>query len=134
MPLLVRLTDSATRDLEGIWDYIYQHDAAGSANHVLGQIESAFSSLAEFPERGSHVTELLQIGILGCLEIFLKPYRIIYRVTADTTYSQSLMGDVRCRDCYSAACCKTKHRLSRQNQSETRVLRQLSRNTHGLAS
>ena len=86
MPLRVRLTDSATRDLEGIWDYIYQHDAAGSANHVLGQIESAFSSLAEFPERGSHVKELLQIGILGYREIFFKPYRIIYRVTADIVY------------------------------------------------
>ena len=86
MAFLVQLTDAATCDLEAIHDYIYRHDAPGSADHVLNQIESAFSSLAEFPERGSHVKELLQIGILGYREIFSKPYRIIYRVTADIVY------------------------------------------------
>ncbi len=86
MAFLVQLTDGATCDLEEIYDYINRHDAPGSADHVLNQIEIAFNSLAEFPERGSHVKELLQIGILGYREIFFKPYRIIYRVTADVVY------------------------------------------------
>ncbi len=86
MAFLVQLTDDAACDLEEIHDYICRHDALGSADHVLNQIEIAFSSLAEFPERGSHVKELLQIGILGYREIFFKPYRIIYRVTADVVY------------------------------------------------
>ena len=47
MPFLVQLTDDAARDLEEICDYIEQHDAPGKADHVLEQIEQAFSSLGQ---------------------------------------------------------------------------------------
>jgi len=75
----VLLTDDAARDLEDIYDYVEHHDLPANADHVLGQIEKALSSLSENPQRGSYPKELLVIGIREYREIFFKPYRIIYR-------------------------------------------------------
>ena len=86
MPFLVQLTDDAVRDLEEICDYIGQHDAPGKADHVLKQIEQAFSSLAKHPRRGNYPKELLDIGIREYREIFFEPYRIIYRVMGNNVY------------------------------------------------
>ena len=86
MAFLVQLTDDATRDLEEICDYIDQHDEPGRADYVLEQIEKAFSSLAEYPERGNYPVELLDIGIREYREIFSRPYRIIYRVMENNVY------------------------------------------------
>ena len=86
MAFLVQLTDDAMRDLEEICDYIERHDEPGRADYVLEQIEKAFSSLAEYPERGNYPAELLDIGIREYHEIFSRPYRIIYRVMENNVY------------------------------------------------
>ena len=86
MAFLVQLTDDAMRDLEEICDYIDQHDEPGRADYVLEQIEKAFSSLSEYPERGNYPMELLDIGIREYREIFFRPYRIIYRVMENNVY------------------------------------------------
>ena len=86
MSFLVQLTKDAARDLEEIGDYIDWHDAPGRADHVLEQIEKAFHSLSEHPQRGTSPKELLDIGIREYREIFFKPYRIIYRVMGDNVY------------------------------------------------
>ena len=86
MPFVVLLTDDAARDLDELYDYIALHDAPGKADHVIGQIEKAFSSLSELPERGAYPKELLALGIREYREIFFKPYRIIYRVVDKNVY------------------------------------------------
>ncbi|MDE2734535.1 MAG: type II toxin-antitoxin system RelE/ParE family toxin [Gemmatimonadota bacterium] len=86
MAFLVQLTDDAMRDLEEICDYIDRHDEPGRADYVLEQIEKAFSSLAEYPERGNYPAELLDIGIREYREILSRPYRIIYRVMENNVY------------------------------------------------
>lgn len=86
MAFLVQLTDDAARDLEEICDYIDRHDEPDRADYVLEQIEKAFSSLSEYPERGNYPTELLDIGIREYREIFFRPYRIIYRVMKNNVY------------------------------------------------
>ena len=86
MSFLVQLTKDAARDLEEIGDYIDWHDAPGLADHVLEQIEKAFHSLSEHPQRGNSPKELRDIGIREYREIFFKPYRIIYRVMGDNVY------------------------------------------------
>ena len=80
------LTNDASRDLEELYDYIESHDAPGKADYVLDQIEKAFSSLSENPERGAYPKELLAVGLREYREIFFKPYRIIYRVMAEKVY------------------------------------------------
>ena len=86
MPLEVLLTSDAARDLEELFEYIDVHDAVQKANYLLEQIENAFHSLSEFPERGSYPKELLVLGIREYREIFFKPYRISYRVMDKKVY------------------------------------------------
>ena len=86
MSFLVQLTDDAARDLEEICDYIDRHDTPGRADYVLEQIEKAFQSLSEYPQRGNYPKELLDIGIREYREIFFKPYRVIYQVMGNNVY------------------------------------------------
>ena len=86
MSFEVRLTRGAARDLEEIDDYIGRRDGPGRAGHVLDRIERAFASLTDYPYRGRHPKELLEIGIREYREVFFKPYRIIYQVVEDNVY------------------------------------------------
>ncbi len=86
MTLQIFLTNDALRDLEELYDYIASHDAPGKADYVLDQIEKAFSSLSENPERVAYPKELLAVGFREYREIFFKPYRIIYRVMSENVY------------------------------------------------
>jgi toxin ParE1/3/4 len=86
MPFVVLLTNDAARDLDELYDYIAEHDAPEKAEHVLEQIEKAFSRLSEFPDQGACPRELLAVGIREYREIFFKPYRIIYRVIDKNVY------------------------------------------------
>ena len=86
MSFSVFLTDDAARDLDDLYEYLASHDSPQKADYVLKQIESSFSRLSEFPERGTHPRELLALGIREYREILFKPYRIIYRVTGRNVY------------------------------------------------
>lgn len=86
MPVAVRLTDDATRDLKEIFDYVSRRNAPSRAEHVLDRIEEVFRALSAFPERGNYPRELLDLGIREYREVFFKPYRIIYRVMEDGVY------------------------------------------------
>jgi len=86
MSFNVMLTADAEQDLGEIYNYIAWHDSPGRADHVLGQIEEAFESLSDSPDRGVYPGELLVLGIREYREVFFKPYRIIYRVVEKTVY------------------------------------------------
>ena len=86
MSFSVFLTDDAARDLEELYYYIDKHDVPSKADYVLEQIEKAFNSLTDNPQRGVYPRELSSIGIREYREIFFKPYRIIYRVIAHKVY------------------------------------------------
>jgi toxin ParE1/3/4 len=86
MSLAVLLTDDAAHDLDALYDHIARHDAPEKADYVLEQIEKAFVSLSESPERGAYPKELLALGIREYRELFFKPYRIIYRVIGNNVY------------------------------------------------
>ncbi|MFO7740092.1 MAG: type II toxin-antitoxin system RelE/ParE family toxin [Desulfatiglandaceae bacterium] len=86
MSFRIFLTEDATHDLEDLYDYIELHDVPGKADYVLDQIEKAFTSLSENPERGVYPKELLAVGLREYREIFFKPYRIIYRIMAENVY------------------------------------------------
>ena len=82
----VLLTEHAERDLEELHDYIAGHDTPGNAARVLDRIDKALHSLSTFPERGSHPTELLALGIREYRQTFFKPYRLIYRIVERRVY------------------------------------------------
>jgi toxin ParE1/3/4 len=76
----VPLTKDADRDLEDIYLYIAEHDSRARADHVLDRLVKATEALKTSPDRGSHVNELRSLGISEYRQIFVKPYRLIYRV------------------------------------------------------
>ena len=86
MPNPVLLTDSATRDLEELYNYISKSDSPENADFVLNKIEKSITKLSKLPERGAYPPELLSLGIKEYREIFFKPYRIIYRVVSNKVY------------------------------------------------
>ena len=86
MRLDVWLTDDAVSDLNELYEYIARHDTPRKADNVLVEIEKAFGSLSESPNRGAFPKELLELGIREFREIFFKPYRIIYKVAEKKVY------------------------------------------------
>lgn len=86
MIFTVLLTEDAAADLKDIHTYISEHDSVNNAEHVLDEIEKKFVSLSELPERGVYPKELIALGIRDYREIFLKPYRIIYRIAKANVY------------------------------------------------
>ncbi|WP_250458535.1 type II toxin-antitoxin system RelE/ParE family toxin [Microbulbifer litoralis] len=88
MPFRVLLTESTLSDLEEIGDYIDRHDVPGRAEYVMDKIEEVLGSLTDNPQRGAFPPELLALGIRDYREVFFRPYRCIYRVTAKNVYVQ----------------------------------------------
>lgn len=86
MAFQVFLTEGAAHDLDDLYAYIAAHDSPRKAAYVLDQIEKRFNSPDEMPERGACPKELLLFGIRDYREIFVKPYRIIYRITDKSVY------------------------------------------------
>ncbi len=86
MTFQVFLTDDASGDLEELYDYVASHDAPEKADYLLEQIDRAFSTLCDNPERGAYPKELLAIGLREYREIFWGPYRSIYRVMTGNVY------------------------------------------------
>jgi len=76
----VSLTKDAERDLEEMYVYIAEHESRASADQVLDRLVKAIEALKTTPDRGSYVNELRSLGISEYRQIFLKPYRLIYRV------------------------------------------------------
>ena len=94
MSYQVFLTNDAAYDLEALYNYIESHDALEKTDYVLDNIEEAFLSIADNPERGTYPNELLAIGLREYREIYFKPYRIIYRISSQSVY---VMVSVDCR-------------------------------------
>ena len=90
----VAVTESASRDLDNIVDYVNQHDGRTKADYVLGRLSAVLDSLATSPERGSYPPELLVVGIREYRQVFFKPYRVIYQVAGNTVYV-NLIADGR---------------------------------------
>ena len=86
MAFTVRFTVGAREDLRAIHAYISQNDSQEDADYVAREIVRAILTLREFPGRGAHPPELRRLGSRSYRQIFFKPYRILYRVRANTVF------------------------------------------------
>ena len=82
----VLLTDDAISDLKNLLRYIADNDSSESARRVLDRISKVIEGLSQQPNRGSYPKELLKLGIREYRETYYKPYRVIYRVAAESVY------------------------------------------------
>jgi toxin ParE1/3/4 len=76
----IRISAAATKDILEIYDYVLEFDSEANADRLIAKIKASINTLANFPERGSIPSDLLDIGIRDYRQIFFKPYRIIYLV------------------------------------------------------
>jgi len=90
----VVLTDVAARDVNSIVEYVAHSDGLPAALRLHEKMWEAIGRLAREPERGSHPRELLALGNKDYRQIYLKPYRIVYRV-ADRQVVVYLIADGR---------------------------------------
>ncbi|MES9851549.1 MAG: type II toxin-antitoxin system RelE/ParE family toxin [Candidatus Thiodiazotropha sp. L084R] len=54
MPHQVFLTRDVERDLESIYELVFNHDSPANAARLLDNIENTLTKLADFPKRGNH--------------------------------------------------------------------------------
>lgn len=74
---MVKWSDSASRNLKEIHDYIAQ-DSVYYAKDVVSEIVEQSEVLDKFPQMGRVVPEMNDLAIR---EVFIFSYRLIYRVT-----------------------------------------------------
>ncbi|MEK7412814.1 MAG: type II toxin-antitoxin system RelE/ParE family toxin [Planctomycetota bacterium] len=74
---VVRWTPEAEADAATIVDFFV--DPINAEKVIIQLIEKA-DSLQTLPERGRVVPELRKIGVLSYLEVFHKPWRMIFRM------------------------------------------------------
>jgi len=82
----VRVTKSAKRDMDDVFDFIALNDAFEKAEHVFHKLLDIIEGLDVLPSRGTHPPELAEQGITDYRETFFKPYRIIYRIERKTVF------------------------------------------------
>ncbi|WP_373233499.1 type II toxin-antitoxin system RelE/ParE family toxin [Cohnella sp.] len=80
----VRYTPAAVDDMDEIFSYISQENVA-AAESMLAKLNSSISGLADFPNKGSVLSEdeysLIQRGYRF---IVVNPYLVFYRIMNDT--------------------------------------------------
>ena len=91
----VLLTEGAEQDLESIYGYMAEFDCKANADHVLDRLWEVVESLSTFPERGACPKELMVLGIREYRQVSFKPYRVIYRVTAQKVYVYAIADSRR---------------------------------------
>jgi toxin ParE1/3/4 len=76
----VFLASDAESDIIALYEYIFYNDSPVKAAYVYDRIKDTIHTLNHTPERGHAPKELALIGVYEYLEIYFKPYRIIYRI------------------------------------------------------
>ncbi len=79
----VQWAEVALRDLEELVSYITT-DSELDANRVLNRLEKRAAALESNPRRGRVVPELAHFGMRTWRELVVRPYRVVYRIEADT--------------------------------------------------
>jgi toxin ParE1/3/4 len=86
MAFNIRFSVAARNDLREIHAYILQNDSPANADYVSREIVRTALALRDYPNRGAHPPELLAKGNRSYRQLFFKPYRILYRIRANTVY------------------------------------------------
>ena len=91
MARTVRWTETAAQDLEEAAAFIAR-DSQSYAAALVRETQEASQTLRMFAERGRMVPE---IGASDVRELFVRNYRLIYRVTADRVFILAFVHGAR---------------------------------------
>ncbi len=95
MKFKVNIIKSAEDDLLEIYKYIYFNDCEENADKIYSKLIEKISSLQEFSNRGHIPSELKLLSIEDFLEIYYKPFRIIYQVIEKVVFVHAVLDGRR---------------------------------------
>jgi len=93
----VELTRRAQRDIEIIWDYIFQDNPLNAISFITA-LEEQILSLAVFPERNPGIPEGPILQTTDYRHLVYKNYRTIYRISQDSVYVLRVFHGARLLD------------------------------------
>jgi len=85
----------AEEDLLDIYKYVYLNDSEDNAEKLYNNLYRKCLTLQVFPKRGRILPELKLLEIEDFLEIFYKPYRIIYQINRDEVFIHCILDGRR---------------------------------------
>jgi toxin ParE1/3/4 len=95
MKYRVFIAADAEEDLFEIYDYAALNDSIDKAVELIEKLKYQCEKLTKFPNRGHKLPELERIGVYEFLEIYHKPYRIIYRILENNVYVHGILDSRR---------------------------------------
>jgi len=95
MKYRVFIVADAEEDLFEIYEYMALHISGEKATALMEKIKFQCEKLSGFPNRGHTPPELERIGVHEFLEIYHKPYRIIYQVIEKNVYVHCILDSRR---------------------------------------
>ena len=91
MKYKVIIDPKAAKDMDEIFLYVSLNDSLLSANQLLNQIEKTCFKLEKFPNRGHAPKEIADDNSKKYLEIYYKPYRIVYEIKENIIYIHAVI-------------------------------------------
>ncbi|MDZ7623800.1 MAG: type II toxin-antitoxin system RelE/ParE family toxin [Ignavibacteriaceae bacterium] len=95
MRFKVNFINDAEEDLLDIYKYVYLNDSEDNAEKLYDNLYKKCLTLQVFPKRGRILPELKLLEIVDFLEIFYKPYRIIYQIIQDQVFIHCILDGRR---------------------------------------
>lgn len=93
----VKITASAQKDIEYIWDYISQSNPV-NAVEFINQIEQKIKGLCELPDRHPLIPESHYIKTHEYRHLIYKQYRIVYRRNEETVFISRIFNGAQLLD------------------------------------
>jgi toxin ParE1/3/4 len=91
----VNFIKDAEEDLLDIYEYVYLNDSEDNAEKLFNNLYRKCLTLQAFPKRGRILPELKLLEIENFLEIFYKPYRIVYQIIQDEVFIHCILDGRR---------------------------------------
>ena len=91
----VNFIKDAEEDLLDIYEYVYLNDSEDNAEKLFNNLYRKCLTLQAFPKRGRILPELKLLEIENFLEIFYKPYRIVYQIIQDEVFMHCILDGRR---------------------------------------
>jgi len=87
-------TKSAVSDLEGLVEYIAENSPL-TAKTLFAKLKKQVDTLSYSPQRGRHIPELQEQGILLYRELIISPWKVMYRIYERTVYIMAIIDSRR---------------------------------------
>lgn len=95
MKFKVKFISDAEADLFEIYKYVYLNDSEDSAEKLYDKLYKKCLSLRSVPRRGHIPPELRLLEIEDFLEVYYKPYRIIYQIRQKEVFINCILDGRR---------------------------------------